>query len=195
MKTVLFAAALAAFTFISNAQTTKWEFDKVHSNINFVATHMVISKVTGNFSSYKGTMLSDKDDFTDAKIDFTIDVASINTGNEQRDNHLKSDDFFNAEKFPTITFKGKSLKKVSGNNYKLTGDLTIRDVTKTVDLDVTFGGIIKDPYGNTRAGFQIAGTVDRFDYNLKWNAAIETGGLVVGKEIKIDCAVELIRQK
>ncbi|GIV33354.1 MAG: polyisoprenoid-binding protein [Chitinophagales bacterium] len=195
MKQVFFYLALfCGLTGVMQAQSTKWVFDKSHSKIGFEATHMVISKVQGNFTSYEGTVLSDKPDFTDAKIDFTIDVASINTENEQRDNHLRSDDFFNAEKYPKITFKGKSLKKVSDNQYKLSGDLTIRDVTKPVELDVTYGGTVKDPWGNTRAGFHVKGVIDRFDYNLKWNAALETGGLVVGREIVINCPIELIRQ-
>lgn len=194
MKSVLFTALIIFSAWFANAQTTKWTFDNSHTNINFIATHMVISKVTGSFGSYSGTVLSDKEDFTDAKINFNANVASISTNNEKRDTHLKSDDFFNAAKFPELSFKGKSLAKVSGNNYKLTGDLTIRDVTKPVELDVVFGGIVKDPWGNTRAGFQITGTINRFDYNLKWDNAIETGGLVVGKDIKIDCAVELIKQ-
>ncbi|PKL89552.1 MAG: polyisoprenoid-binding protein, partial [Ignavibacteriae bacterium HGW-Ignavibacteriae-2] len=130
-----------------------------------------------------------------AKIEFTVDINSINTDNEKRDQHLKSDDFFNAEKFPKMLFKSKSLKKESGKNWKMVGDLTIRDVTKEITLDVKFNGTIKDPWGNTRAGFKLTGELDRFDYNLKWNSALETGGLVVSKEVEITANIELIQSK
>jgi polyisoprenoid-binding protein YceI len=127
-----------------------------------------------------------------AKIDFTADINSINTDNEKRDNHLKSDDFFNAEKYPQMKFVGKSMQKVGNNKYKLTGDLTIRDITKTVTLDVIYNGIVK-AWGATKAGFKLTGIINRFDYNLKWNTLLETGAAVVGKDVSINCDIQLIK--
>lgn len=170
---------------------TKWAFDKVHSKVEFSVSHLVISEVSGFFKSFDGTVEATKDDFSDAKIDFTVDINSIDTDNQNRDGHLKSDDFFNAEKFPKMIFKGKSLKKVGKNKYKLTGDLTIRDITKSITLDVVYNGTVKDPWGNTKAGFKVKGTVNRFDYGLKWNTLMETGGAVVGKDVEIKVDLEL----
>ncbi len=179
---------------VSNAQT-KWTYDKAHSKVQFTVTHLVISEVTGQFKSFDVNVTSSKDDFTDAKIDFSADVNSISTDNDARDRHLKSDDFFNAEKFPKLTFKGKSFTKVSDNKYKLVGDLTIRDVTKEVTLDVKYNGSIKDPWGNVKAGFKIQGEINRFDYNLKWNSLIEAGGAVVGKDVQMIVDLELQKAK
>jgi polyisoprenoid-binding protein YceI len=151
--------------------------------------------VTGEFKSFDGNIETNKDDFSDAKINFSVDINSISTDNEQRDKHLKSDDFFNAEKYPKMTFVGKSMQKVSDNNYTLTGDLTIRDVTKQVTLNVILNGVIKDPWGNTKAGFKITGDINRFDYNLKWNALMETGGAVVGKIVHLTINLELQKSK
>lgn len=170
---------------------TKWAFDKVHSKVEFSVSHLVISEVSGFFKSFDGTVEATKDDFSDAKIDFSVDINSIDTDNQNRDGHLKSDDFFNAEKFPKMIFKGKSLKKVGKNKYKLTGDLTIRDITKSITLDVVYNGTVKDPWGNTKAGFKVKGTVNRFDYGLKWNTLMETGGAVVGKDVEIKVDLEL----
>ncbi len=178
----------------SNAQT-KWVIDKAHSKVLFSVTHLLISEVTGEFKSFDGDIEAAKDDFSDAKINFSVDISSINTDNEQRDKHLKSDDFFNAEKFPKMTFAGKSMQKLGDNKYKLTGDLTIRDVTKQITLDVVLNGIIKDPWGNTKAGFKVTGDINRFDYNLKWNALMETGGAVVGKIVHLTVNLELQKSK
>jgi len=185
------AAIVLLISFISINAQTKWNVDKAHSKVLFSVTHLVISEVTGEFKDFTGSIESSKDDFSDTKINFVVDVNSISTDNDQRDKHLKSDDFFNADKFPQIIFKGKSLKKVKGNNYKLTGDFTMRDVTKQVTLDVVYNGTIKDPYGNTKAGFKIIGKINRFDYNLKWNALIEAGGAVVGKTVTMTVNLEL----
>jgi polyisoprenoid-binding protein YceI len=174
---------------------TKWNFDKSHSEIGFSVTHMLIAETDGFFKDYDGTIESTNDDFQNAKINFEAKTASIFTDNEKRDNHLRSDDFFNAEKFPTLTFVSKSFTKVEGKNYKLVGDLTIKGVTTEVELDVKYNGTINDPWGNTRAGFKVSGEVDRFTYGLTWNAALETGGLVVSKEVTIDIKIELIKAK
>jgi polyisoprenoid-binding protein YceI len=162
-----------------------WVVDNVHSNVKFMVTHLVISEVEGSFKSFTGTMQSSMPDFTDAKIDFSVDVSSISTDNETRDKHLKSDDFFGADKFTKMTFKSLSFKKISDKKYELTGNLTIRDVTKTVRFDVSYGGTVKDGYGNTKAGFRATATINRFDYGLKWDTLTETGGMVVGPDVDI----------
>ncbi|MCH8318906.1 MAG: YceI family protein [Bacteroidetes bacterium] len=178
-----------------SAQKTKWAFDKAHSKIQFDVSHMVISEVSGQFQDYEGTVLADKADFSDAKIEFSIDVKSIDTDNEKRDGHLRSADFFDADKYPKITFKSKSIKKAGDNKYKLTGELTMHGVTKTVTLDMKYGGTAKDSYGNIKAGFKITGTIDRTDFGLKYNSVMESGGLLIGEEITIICKVELLKQK
>lgn len=190
LKTLTVLALMSGSAFAQ-----KWNLDKSHSKVTFSVTHMMISETEGKFKIYDGSVTSSKEDFTDAQIEFSIDVNSIDTDDEARDKHLKSDDFFNAEKFPTMKFKGKQLKKVSGKNYKLIGDLTIRDVTKPVEMDVVFGGIQKDPWGNTKAGFKVKGAINRKEYGLKWNAALETGGVVVSEEVNIECHIELAKQK
>ncbi len=192
-KVFILVFALLASTSIK-AQTN-WIVDNSHSQVMFTVSHLVIAEVTGSFKKFTGNIKSSNEDFTDAQIDFTIDVNSVNTDNEMRDNHLKGDDFFNAEKFPKMIFKGKSLKKVSGNKYQLTGDLTIRDVTKTVTFDVTYAGTVLDPWENTKAGFKIKGTINRFDYNLKWNNMTEAGGAVVGEDVEITVNLELAKSK
>jgi polyisoprenoid-binding protein YceI len=158
--------------------------DKVHTNVIFSVSHLVVSDVEGKFKSFDGSIESDKPDFSDAKIVFTVDVNSVNTDNDMRDNHLKSDDFFNASKFPQIKFESTSFQPTGGNKYKLSGNLTIRDVTKPVVFDVTFGGVA-NAMGGTHAGFKAKATINRFDYNLKWSATTEAGGLVVGKDVDI----------
>jgi polyisoprenoid-binding protein YceI len=162
----------------------KWAVDKVHTNVIFSVSHLVVSDVEGKFKSFDGSLESDKPDFSDAKIIFTVDVSSVNTDNDMRDNHLKSDDFFNASKFPQIKFESTSFQPTGGNKYKLSGNLTIRDVTKPVVFDVTFGGVA-NAMGGTHAGFKAKATINRFDYNLKWSATTEAGGLVVGKDVDI----------
>ena len=186
---------IALFVSIGAFAQTNWIIDAAHTRVHFTATHMVINEVTGEFKKFDGKITSDDEDFTNTSIEFTIQVNSINTDNEMRDNHLKSDDFFNAEKYPTITFKSKSFKKIEGKKYMLTGDLTIRDVTKTIDLAVIYNGKINDPYGNLRAGFKVAGTINRLEYNLKWNTLLGTGDAVVGNNITFVCDVELTKSK
>jgi polyisoprenoid-binding protein YceI len=193
MKILKLTFGLMIAGLIASAQST-WSFDKAHSSIVFNVEHLVISEVTGKFGSFDGQVTAGSDDFEGGKVNFTVDVASINTDNERRDNHLKSDDFFNAEKFPKITFSNGTLEHVEGKDYKLKGDLTIRDVTKPVELDVRHGGTIVDPNGNTKAGFKVTGTINRFDYNMKFDAAMEAGGLVVGEDVEIVCNVELKKE-
>lgn len=173
--------------------TTNWIIDASHSEIQFKATHLMINKVTGSFTSFEGTVSTEENDFSKAEISFKADASSINTNSEQRDGHLKSGDFFDVEKFPDITFKSSELTK-KGDDFKLTGELTIKDVTKTVTLDVEFGGIQNDPWGNTKAGFTVTGKINRKDFGLTWNAALETGGVLVSEEIKINAEVQLLKQ-
>lgn len=186
-----FAVVLFLLSILALKAQTKWSVDKAHSQVQFSVTHLIISEVTGKFNSFDANIETVKDDFSDVKIDFSADINSINTENEKRDAHLKSDDFFNAEKYPKMTFKATSMKKVSNNKFKLTGDLTIRDVTKKITLDVTYNGTVKDPWGNTKAGFKISGELNRFDYNLKWNSLMEAGGAVVSKEVRLNINLEL----
>jgi len=196
MKKLTLFLFVLVFTFnFVKAQQSTWNFDIAHSKISFNVTHLVISEVTGHFSSFTGKVVSKSDDFVNSEIYFEIDAKSINTDNESRDNHLRSADFFDVEKYPKIIFKSKSFTKVKGNKYKLVGDFTMKDVTKTITLDVVYGGTIKDPWGNIKAGFKLSGEVNRFDYNLKWNNLLETGGAVVGKTVKINCFVELTKEK
>ena len=190
-----FAVVLSLLSILALKAQTKWSVDKAHSQVQFSVTHLIISEVTGKFNSFDANIETVKDDFSDVKIDFSADINSINTENEKRDAHLKSDDFFNAEKYPKMTFKATSMKKVSNNKFKLTGDLTIRDVTKKITLDVTYNGTVKDPWGNTKAGFKISGELNRFDYNLKWNSLMEAGGAVVSKEVRLNINLELQKLK
>lgn len=194
MKKLLSVVAMAIISTGVFAQT-KWNIDNVHSNVRFNVTHLVISEVEGSFRKFDGNIISAKPDFTDADVNFNIDVNSIYTDNEMRDKHLKSDDFFNTEKYPAMSFKSTSFKKISGNKYALFGNLTIRDVTKPVKFDVTYGGTIKDPWGNTKAGFKASTVVNRFDYNLKWNTLTEAGGATVGKDVTIELKLEFAQAK
>ncbi|KIC96332.1 YceI family protein [Flavihumibacter solisilvae] len=191
-KMLLFVAGSLFATSLS-AQT-KWKLDKNHSNVRFSVSHMVVSESEGTFKIWDGSVENGKPDFSDAKISFSIDVNSINTENENRDKHLKSDDFFNAEKYPTIKFESTSMQSLGNNKYKLNGNLTIREVTKPVTFDVTYGGSIAGQRG-TKAGFKATTTINRFDYGLKWDRATETGGLVVGKDVDVTVKVELDQVK
>lgn len=171
-----------------------YKIDAAHSEITFKVKHLMITNVTGSFTQFDATMESEAADFSDAKISFEADVNSVSTNNEQRDGHLKSDDFFAAEKFPKLTFVSKSFTKKSDDEYTLTGDLTIRDVTKTVDLTVEFGGNMVDPWGQAKAGFEINGKINRKEFGLGWGAVTEAGGVVVSDEVKLHLAVQMIKQ-
>ena len=186
---VCLAVAALLITGVVSAQT-KWKIDKTHSSLRFTVTHMTVSEVEGTFKTWDGTIENTKPDFSDAKIAFTIDVNSINTENENRDKHLKSDDFFSAEKFPTIKFESTSFTPLGNNKYKLVGNLTIRDITKPATFDVTYGGSVTGQRG-TKAGFKAVTTVDRLAYGLKWDRATEAGGLVVSKDVEIAVKLEL----
>jgi len=154
----------------------------------------MISTVTGSFKKFDATMESDADDFSDAKISFEADIDSIETNAAQRDAHLKSDDFFNAEQFPKLTFTSTGISKSGDDEYKLNGDLTIRDNTKNITLDVTYNGTVVDPWGQTKAGFELTGKINRKEFGLKWHAATETGGIVAGDEVKLLLNVQMVKR-
>lgn len=188
----LFSSFLALLLFSSPAlaQTT-WQIDKSHSNINFTVSHMVVSETAGKFKFFDGKVVAKSDDFVDSEIEFTIDASSINTEDEKRDGHLKSPDFFDVEKYPKITFKSKSFKKIDEKNYKLIGDLTMHGVTKEVALDVIYNGMAKSPSGVIKAGFKVVGKINRTDFGLKWNKTLDNGGLLVGEDVNFVCNIEL----
>ncbi|MBL7997197.1 MAG: YceI family protein [Candidatus Kapabacteria bacterium] len=191
MKNVIAALALVIIGATAVQAQQKWSVDASHSNVLFTVDHLVISEVQGYFKLFNGSLTATKPDLSDAQVDFSVDVSSINTDNNDRDNHLKSDDFFNAAKFPAMTFKSTSMKPAGKGKYKLTGVLTIRDVKKTVTFDVSYKGEVKDPWGNTKAGFIAETSINRFDYNLKWDTKMEAGGLVVGKDVRIKLNIEM----
>ncbi len=175
--------------------TTKWALDPSHSEITFKIKSLMISNVSGEFTKFTVDAETDGEDFTNATVTATVDVSSITTGNAQRDGHLKTDDFFNTEKYPQIKFTATKYEAVDNDgSYELYGDLTIRDVTKNVKFDVEFGGVIKDPWGNTRAGFSINGKINRKDFGLKWHAVTEAGGLVASDDVRIHCDIQLIEK-
>ena len=169
--------------------TSKWVLDPTHSELAFKVKHMMISTVTGYFEQFEGELETDDENFNNASVEISVDVASISTNNADRDGHLKSDDFFNAEAFPKMTFKSKSF-----DGTTLTGDLTIRDVTKEVALDVEYNGTAVDPYGQTKSGFEVTGEINRKEFNLSWSAVTEAGSIVVSDKVKIVGAVQFVKQ-
>jgi len=171
-----------------------YTIDPAHSEINFKIRHLMITNVTGSFTKFEGTMESDKDDFTDAKVHFEADTDSVTTNNEQRDTHLRSGDFFDAAQFPKITFDSTSIEKTGEDNYKLTGNLTMHGVTRPETLNVEHLGVNKDPWGQTKIGFEITGKIDRTQFGLNWNAALETGGVLVSNDVKLQMNVQLVKQ-
>lgn len=171
-----------------------YKVDAAHSEVTFKVKHLMITNVSGNFSKFDGTLTADKEDFTDANVTFEADIDSISTNNEQRDGHLKGDDFFSAEKFPKLTFVSTSIAKKNDEDYTLTGDLTIRDVTKQVTLDVEYGGTVKDPWGQTKAGFEVNGKINRKDFGLTWSAVTETGGVLLSDDVKLHIQVQFTKQ-
>ena len=193
---ILVQLSLLALLFTSGlVAQTKWTVDKAHSNVKFSVSHMVVSEVEGSFKGFDGTIVVSKDNLSDAVINFSTDVASVSTDNVNRDNHLKSDDFFNAEKFPKMTFVSKSMTLVGGNKYKLTGDLTMRDVTKTVDFDVTYGGKIQTNDGGYKSGFKARTTIDRTNFGVNFTGTLKAGGLMVGNVVEIIVNLEMNQAK
>lgn len=188
---VLFAGlSLSAASFAQSA----WTLDKSHSSVNFSITHMVVSEVDGSFKDFSADVKSDKADFSDLSVAFTIQTKSVNTDDEKRDGHLKSADFFDAEKYPAITFKSTSIKKISDKKYELEGELTMHGVTKKVKWELKYNGTIKDPYGNNRAGFKATTTINRKDFGVSWNKTLDAGGLALSDEVSISVNVELTKK-
>lgn len=185
---------ISTLNFFNKTMATTWAIDPMHSEIQFRVRHLVISNVTGSFQKFEGTIVSENDDFSGAKVSFSADIDTIFTGNDQRDGHLKSPDFFDAAQFPQLTFESTSFKKVSDDEYALEGNLTMKGTTKPVKLDVTYGGTMKDLYGYTKAGFEIKGKVSRKEFGLTWDAVTEAGGAVVSDDIRLALNVQVAKQ-
>ncbi|MGH2567558.1 MAG: YceI family protein [Bacteroidota bacterium] len=184
---------LVAFTVAALGQGN-WRVDKAHSSMMFTIRHLVISEVVGNFKEWDMKVTSSKEDWTNTKVEAVAKITSINTENERRDADLRSDNFFSADKFPEMKFVSESFEKVGDNQYKIKGHLTIRDITKEVTFDAEHLGTISDRRMGTRAGWKAMASINRFDFGLKWNAALETGGLVAGETVKITVNLELVKQ-
>ena len=182
---------MATTTTAANVSTTTWAIDPLHSEIQFKIKHLVISTVTGFFRSFQGSAISAGNNFEDAVIDFSIDVDSIETNQAQRDAHLKNGDFFEADKYPQIVFQSTAFKKISDDQYKLIGNLTMKGVTKEVEVLAEYGGSEKDNYGNIKHGFEVTGTINRKEFGLTYNAITETGGLALGENIKLVANIQL----
>lgn len=173
---------------------SRWAIDTAHSSVEFSVRHMMIAKVKGSFDIFSASIEADPTDLTTADIEFNVDVASINTRNSDRDAHLRSADFFDAENYPSLTFKSTKIVKKDDDEYEVTGDLTIRGVTRQESFTVTFEGQGKDPWGNEKVGFSAEGKINRSDYGLTWNAALETGGVLIGDQIKISLSIEAAKE-
>ncbi|MDI6766780.1 MAG: YceI family protein [Bacteroidota bacterium] len=192
----LFAVFFASLIMVIGVKAqTIWMVDNAHSMVKFNISHMVIAEVSGRFTDFDVTLTHKKDDFTDGKLNATIKVTSINTDNEGRDKHLRSADFFDAEKYPVITFISKSFEKTGKNTYKISGDLTMHDTIKTVVLDAKFNGTVNDPWGNTKAGFKATTTINRKEFGIVYNKALETGGLLIGEDVEVVINIELTKEK
>ncbi len=196
MKKVMVIAlgVLAAASTVCPQQVT-WKVDQVHSRVQIAVRHMVIAEVTGLFNEFDATLVQTAEDFSNSKIKVVIKANSIDTHNEKRDNHLRSADFLDAVKYPEITFTSTSVEKTGENTYKVTGNLTIRDVTKTVVLDTKYFGEVTDPYGHARAGFKATTSINRIDYGVSWNALLEGGGLIVSEAVDITLNMQLVKQE
>jgi polyisoprenoid-binding protein YceI len=171
-----------------------WALDPTHSEIQFKIKHLMISTVSGQFNQFNATVETDDDDFTKAKVHFEAVVDSISTNNEQRDAHLKNGDFFDIKKYPAITFDSERMEKNGDDEYKLYGTLTMRGVRKKINLNAEFGGITKDPWGNTRTGFSVTGKINRQDFGMSFGAVSETGGLLLGDDVKINANVQFVKE-
>ncbi|NUM31182.1 MAG: polyisoprenoid-binding protein [Bacteroidetes bacterium] len=180
-------------TTTAQTNTISWNIDSSHSEIGFKVRHMMISNVSGFFERYSLKVETESLDFTKSKIEFIADTSSINTDSEQRDAHLKGADFFDCENFPSLKFEATKVEHLKDENYLLYGNLTIKEISKEVKLELEFGGIGKDPWGNERAGFNFNGKINRSDWNLTWNAGLETGGVLVSDEVKLFGEIELVK--
>lgn len=174
--------------------TTKWAIDPTHSELTFKVKHLMITNVKGEFRNFTASIETEGDNFETAKLDVTVDATSIDTNNKDRDAHLKSADFFEVDNYPEITFTGTSFLKLDDEHFRLKGLLNMKGVEKEISLDVEFGGLVKDPWGNEKAGFSVSGKINRKDWGLNWNAAIEAGGVMVSEEVRIAGEVQFVRQ-
>jgi polyisoprenoid-binding protein YceI len=174
--------------------TTKWDLDPTHSELQFKVRHLLVSNVTGHFKNFTASVETQGDDFTTAKVHLTAEVASISTNNEQRDGHLNTADFFDSVNHPQMTFEGDKLEKSGLDEYKLHGTLTMRGVSKPVTLNVEFGGIVQDPWGNTRTGFSVTGKINRKEYGVSFSMVSETGGILLGEDVSIHANVEFVKE-
>jgi polyisoprenoid-binding protein YceI len=176
------------------SQKTKWVIDPTHTEIGFKVKHMMFTNVSGKIVKYDATVETNGDEFSNAQIQFSGEADSITTGNADRDAHLLSPDFFDAVQFPKLSFVGSGFSKLDEGDYELTGDLTLHGITKTVKFPVEYGGLMKDPWGNIKAGFTITGKINRKDWGLTWNAALDSGGVLVSDEVKIIAEIQLVKQ-
>ena len=172
---------------------TKWSIDPTHSEIHFKVRHLMVSWVTGGFKQFNAAVEMEGDDITTAKVNFTADIGSISTNNEQRDEHLRTGDFFDAENYPQLNFEGEKLEKIDDENYRLFGTLTMRGVSKPVVLKVEYGGEAQDPWGNTRIGVSVSGKINRKDFGVSFSMVSETGGILLGEEVTINANTQFIR--
>lgn len=171
-----------------------WVLDPTHSEVGFKVKHMMFTNVSGKFNMYRVEISNQDDDFSSSEISFSADMNTIDTNNTDRDNHLKSGDFFDVEKFPSMTFKSTGIVKKSDSDFVVTGELTIKDVVKTISLDLEYSGLMKDPWGNIKAGLSIEAKINRKEFGLTWNAALETGGVLVGEDVKIFAEIQVVKQ-
>lgn len=185
---------IAALILSLGATAQNWKLDPSHSSVKFKTKYLLISETEGSFKKFDGTFTATKPDFTDLQASMTVEVASVSTDNDMRDGHLKGDDFFNAEKFPTMTFQSTGIRSLGKGKLIMTGMLTIRDVTKKVEVPLFYGGTVKDPWGNVRAGFKATGTINRQDYKLTWSKKTDTGEAVVADDVEFTIDASLIKQ-
>ncbi len=193
MKEVVTAVIAWVLILAATSNADNWSVDVAHSSIGFSVRHMVVAKTTGKFNDFEGTVQFDGKNIEKGSASIAAQVASIDTDDQKRDDHLRSADFFDVEKYPSMSFKSKKVVKGEGNEFQLVGDLTIKDVTKEVTFDCEFHGLVTDPMGNTRAGFSAETSIDRQDFNVKWNKTLDAGGLVVGNEVTVNLEIELVK--
>ena len=174
--------------------TTKWVLDSTHSELGFKIKHLMITNVSGSFNNFQGEVETEGEDFSTAQINVTVDMASISTNNEQRDEHLRNSDFFEVENHPELTFKSTRIEKADSDTFTLYGELTLKGITKPVKLNVEYNGVAKDPWGGERAGFVITGKINRSEWGVNFNGVLETGGLMLGEEVKINSEIQLVKQ-
>ena len=191
-KTILSVLAVALLL-TASVSAQSWQVDLAHSSVGFSVSHLVISKTTGTFNEFEGKVNFDGENLSKGSVEFTIKVASLDTDDEKRDGHLKTADFFDVEKYPNMAFKSKSITDAQDGKFKITGELTIKDVTKEVTFDCEYRGTVKDPWGGTRAGFSAGTTINRQDFNIAFSKLLEAGGLMVGNDVAISLEIELVQ--